>query len=117
MGTTMTMTSTQAPMPMMMRIFMSFHLSSSGSARSHLGDRGGDASDVKEDSGRVTYHICLRTRLAPRLKPWAETARVSRADGQLTSEDRGQGEGGQGNLAKPVIAESAISRASGEKIH
>lgn len=23
------------------------------------------------------HHICLRTRLAPRRKPWAETARVS----------------------------------------
>lgn len=47
MGTTMMMMSTAIPIPIMIRILMSFH------------------------------HICLRTRLAPRRKPCAEAARVS----------------------------------------
>lgn len=46
-GTTIMTINTQIPIPMMIRIRISFH------------------------------HICLRTRLAPRRKPWAETASVS----------------------------------------
>lgn len=52
-GTTMMMIRTQIPTAIMTRIFMSFH------------------------------HICLRTRLALRRKPWADTAKLSNSRGKL----------------------------------
>ena len=61
-GTIMTTSKTQIPIPIMIRIRMSFHLLLSNS------------HEVWEEG---TYHICLRTRLAPRRNPWADTARLS----------------------------------------
>jgi hypothetical protein len=63
-GTIMTTSKTQIPIPMMIRIRISFHLLI----------RSRPYCSIKR--GR-TYHICFRTRLAPLLNPCAETARLS----------------------------------------
>lgn len=66
MGTTMITIKTQIPTPMMILIRMSFHLRDPKLVRSRNGK-----------GKNETYHICFRTRLAPRRNPWADIARLS----------------------------------------